>query len=183
MVDAKKLNDVNYKFLTNKDGKYSWRPIQLINPVIYVNLVNRITKKENWELIINRFKKFQENENIRCYSIPTVSLNPTKSNKALNIQNWWQQIEQQSLELSLHFDCMMNTDITDCYGSVYTHTIPWALHGEKLSKNDFLFPSSPRKKYLGNDIDTTIQSMQISQTNGIQKGSMLKDFIAEMNLD
>ncbi len=182
LVDAKKLNDVNYKFLTNKDGKYSWRPIQLINPVIYVNLVNRITKKENWELIKIRFKKFQENENIRCYSIPTVSLNPTKSNKALNIQNWWQQIEQQSLELSLDFDCMMNTDITDCYGSVYTHTIPWALHGEKLIKNDFLFPSSPKKKYLGNDIDTTIRSMQFSQTNGIPQGSMLMDFIAEMIL-
>lgn len=182
LVDAKKLNDVNYKFLTNKDGKYSWRPIQLINPVIYVNLVNKITKKENWELIKIRFKKFQENENIRCYSIPTVSLNPTKSNKALNIQNWWQQIEQQSLELSLDFDCMMNTDITDCYGSVYTHTIPWALHGEKLIKNDFLFPSSPKKKYLGNDIDTTIQSMQFSQTNGIPQGSMLMDFIAEMIL-
>lgn len=182
LVDAKKFNDVNYKFLTNKDGKYSWRPIQLINPVIYVNLVNRITKKENWEFIKNRFKKFQENENIRCYSIPTISLNPTKSNKALNIQNWWQQIEQQSLELSLYFDCMMNTDITDCYGSVYTHTIPWALHGEKLIKNDFLFPSSPRKKYLGNDIDTTIQSMQFSQTNGIPQGSMLMDFIAELIL-
>lgn len=182
LVDAKKLNDVNYKFLTNKDGKYSWRPIQLINPVIYVNLVNRITKKENWELIKNRFKKFQENGNIRCYSIPTVSLNPTKSNKALNIQNWWHQIEQQSLELSLDFDCMMNTDITDCYGSVYTHTIPWALHGEKLIKNDFLFPSSPKKKYLGNDIDTTIQSMQFSQTNGIPQGSMLMDFIAEIIL-
>lgn len=182
LVDAKKLNDVNYKFLTNKDGKYSWRPIQLINPVIYVNLVNKLTKKENWEQIKNRFKKFQENKNIRCYSVPTVSLNQTKSNKAINIQNWWQQIEQQSLELSLDFDCMMNTDITDCYGSVYTHTIPWALHGEKLIKNDFLFPSSPRKKYLGNEVDTAILSMQFSQTNGIPQGSMLMDFIAEIIL-
>lgn len=180
--EAKKINDVNYKFLTNKDGKYSWRPIQLINPVIYVNLVNRITKKENWELIKNRFKKFQENENIRCYSIPTVSLNSTKSNKATNIQNWWQQIEQQSLELSLDFDCMMNTDITDCYGSVYTHTIPWALHGEKIIKANFRLPKNQRTKYLGDGIDTTIQSMQFSQTNGIPQGSMLMDFIAEIIL-
>ena len=182
LVDAKNLNDVNYKFLTNKDGKYSWKPIQLINPVIYVNLVNRITKKENWELLKNRFQKFQKNENIRCYSIPTVSLNPTKSNKAINIQNWWQQIEQQSLELSLDFDCMMNTDITDCYGSVYTHTIPWALHGEQIIKTNFRLPKNQRTKYLGDGIDTTIQSMQFSQTNGIPQGSMLMDFIAEMIL-
>ena len=25
--DAKKLSDINYKFLTNKDGKYAWRPL------------------------------------------------------------------------------------------------------------------------------------------------------------
>lgn len=180
--DAKKLNDINYKFLTNKDGKYSWRPIQLINPVIYVNLVNKITKKENWNIIVNRFKKLQEIDNIKCYSIPTVSTDSTKSNKALSIKNWWLQIEQQSLELSLDFSCLMNTDITDCYGSIYTHTIPWALHGEKVIKNDFLNPSSPKKKYLGNEIDLTIQSMQFSQTNGIPQGSLLMDFIAEIVL-
>ena len=182
LEEAKKLNDVNYKFLTNKDGKYSWRPIQLINPVIYVNLVNRITQKGNWELIINRFQKFQKNENIRCYSIPTVSENTTISNKATNIQNWWQQIEQQSLELSLDFDCMMNTDITDCYASVYTHTIPWALHGEKKIKTNFRLPKNQRTKYLGDGIDLAIQSMQFSQTNGIPQGSMLMDFIAEIIL-
>ena len=180
--DAKKLNDINYKFLTNKDGKYSWRPIQIINPVIYVNLVNKITKKENWKIIVSRFKKLQENNNIKCYSIPSVSTDSTKSNKAISIQNWWQQIEQQSLELSLDFSCVMNTDITDCYGAIYTHTIPWALHGEKVIKNDFLNPSSPKKKYLGNDIDLTIQSMQFSQTNGIPQGSLLMDFIAEIVL-
>ncbi len=180
--DAKKFDDVNYKFLTNKDGKFAWRPLQIINPAIYVNLVNKITKTDNWDTIVKRFKKFQENERIRCFSIPIVSTNDNNSDKADSILNWWQQIEQQSLELALDFDCFMNTDITDCYSSIYTHTIPWALHGEKIIKNDFLNPSNPRKKYLGNDIDTTIQSMQFSQTNGIPQGSVLMDFIAEMIL-
>ena len=76
----------------------------------------------------------------------------------------------------------MNTDISDCYSSIYTHTIPWALHGERVIKDDFLHPSTPKKKYLGNDIDKTIQSMQFSQTNGIPQGSALMDFIAEIIL-
>ena len=179
LSEAKKLNDINYKFLTNKDGKYSWRPIQLINPVIYVNLVEKITKKENWTTIVNRFKKFQEIENIKCYSIPRVNLE-SKSEKAINIINWWQQIEQQSLELSLNFDCLMNTDITDCYSSIYTHSIPWALHGKEIIKNDIANPTRPKTYFLGNDIDVTIQSMQFSQTNGIPQGSALMDFIAEL---
>ncbi|CAA0176130.1 Reverse transcriptase (RNA-dependent DNA polymerase) [Tenacibaculum maritimum] len=179
---AKKLNNVNYKLLTNKDGKYAWRPLQLINPVIYVNLVNLITKEYNWNLIVERFKKFQKNKNIKCYSIPLVNTGKEKNYKAVNILNWWQRIEQKSLELSLEYDCLMNTDISDCYSSVYTHTIPWALHGEKVIKNDFLNPSNPKKKFLGNDIDKRIQAMQFSQTNGIPQGSTIMDFIAEIIL-
>lgn len=177
--EAKKLNDVNYKFLTNKDGKYAWRPIQLINPVIYVNLVDKITKEENWKIIVNRFNKFQEINKIKCFSIPLVS-KEEKSDKAISILNWWQQIEQQSLELSLEFDCLMNTDITDCYSSIYTHSIPWALHGKEVIKNDIANPTKPKTHFLGNDIDLTIQSMQFSQTNGIPQGSALMDFIAEL---
>lgn len=180
--NAKKFDNINYKFLTNKDGKFAWRPLQLIHPAIYVNLVNKITKESNWSIIVERFRKFQNNENIKCYSIPIASSGDNKSQKGKSIFNWWQQIEQQSLELALDYDCFMNTDIADCYSSIYTHSIPWALHGEKVIKTDFLFPSTPRKKFLGNDIDTTIQSMQYSQTNGIPQGSVLMDFIAEMIL-
>ncbi|MCX2680936.1 RNA-directed DNA polymerase [Galbibacter sp. EGI 63066] len=179
---AKRLNNVNYKLLTNKDGKYAWRPLQLLNPVIYVNLVNKITNEHNWKIIVKRFQKFQENKNINCYSIPLISKKNDRNDKAITIINWWQQIEQKSLELSLHFDCFMNTDITDCYGSIYTHTIPWALHGEKVIKNDFLNPSKPKIKYLGNEIDRRIQAMQFCQTNGIPQGSALMDFIAEIIL-
>lgn len=180
--NAKKIENINYKFLTNKDGKFAWRPLQLINPAIYVNLVNKITKEENWNLIVNRFKRLQKNEKIKCYSIPITSTTSNKTDKADTILNWWLQIEQRSLELSLDFDCFMNTDITDCYGAIYTHTIPWALHGKKIIKDDFLSPSNPKKKFLGKDIDETIQSMQYSQTNGIPQGSVLMDFIAEIIL-
>lgn len=179
---ARKLNNVNYKLLTNKDGKYAWRPLQLLNPAIYVNLVNKITKEYNWNIIITRFKEFQENQNIKCYSIPIISSSSKDNTKAVNIMNWWQKIEQKSLELSLDYDCLMNTDITDCYSSIYTHTIAWALHGEKKIKDDLLNPSHPKKEFLGNQIDKRIQAMQFSQSNGIPQGSAVMDFIAEIIL-
>ena len=178
LKNAKKIDDVNYKFLTNKDGKFAWRPLQLINPAIYVNLVNKITEEENWKLIVKRFKKFQKNKRIECCSIPTVATENNKSNKAISIINWWQQIEQQSLELALNYDCFMNTDITDCYGSIYTHSIAWALHGKNIIKANL----NQLKGKLGNSIDEAIQSMQFRQTNGIPQGSILMDFIAEMVL-
>ena len=55
---------VNYKLLSNKDGKFAWRPFQLINPAIYVSLVNTITEINNWNLLITRFENFQKNKKI-----------------------------------------------------------------------------------------------------------------------
>jgi hypothetical protein len=39
-LDTKKPNEfdnVNYRIIANKDGKYSWRSLQLMHPAIYVN--------------------------------------------------------------------------------------------------------------------------------------------------
>jgi hypothetical protein len=42
------LSNVNYNFIANKDGKFAWRPLELIHPVIYVSLVNVICVHANW---------------------------------------------------------------------------------------------------------------------------------------
>ncbi len=34
VLEPKDCENVNYKFLTNKDGNFSWRPFQIINPAI-----------------------------------------------------------------------------------------------------------------------------------------------------
>lgn len=53
---AKNFDNINYKLFNNKNGKYDWRPFELINPFIYVYLVCEITKQENWEFIQDTFK-------------------------------------------------------------------------------------------------------------------------------
>src|SRR5690606_11401448 len=82
------FEDVNHKFLNNKDGKFAWRPFQLIHPALYVSLVNKITEQANWNLIVARFAQFQTNPNIRCYSIPLRS-NNQQSDRATSIGQWW----------------------------------------------------------------------------------------------
>ena len=39
-VNPHTLPNVNYSFTANKDGKFAWRPLELIHPVLYVSLVN-----------------------------------------------------------------------------------------------------------------------------------------------
>ena len=181
--DTKKPNDcenVNYKFLTNKDGNLAWRPLQIINPAIYICLVNRII--EHWGEIVNRFHDFQKNPNIQCYSIPLVTPHrdsQMKIDTSVHIRNWWEEIEQQSILLALKFNCVLITDITDCYGSIYTHSIAWALHDKDVARaNRTIKPPT----IIGCIIDDIIQAMSYRQTNGIPQGSVLMDFIAEMVL-
>ena len=172
---AGNYDDVNYVILSNKDGRHAWRPLQLIHPVLYVELVYQITRKSHWEMIKKRFREFQIGQ-INCLSYPVVSLED-ESDKAQQVSHWWEKVEQRSIELSLEYEYLLETDITDCYGSIYTHSIPWALHGKPKAKQ-----SRQDKKLLGNIIDMHIRSMCHGQTNGIPQGTVLMDFVAEIVL-
>lgn len=168
--------DANIKIMSNKDAKYAWRPLTLIHPIIYVDLVNQITLEKNWDGIVKRFKEFQKDDRVICTSIPIEST-VQKSDQTVQILSWWKNLEQAQIKMSLDFEYCIQSDITDCYPSIYTHTISWALHGKEWAK-----VHRHSKDGIGNMIDTKIQSLQGGQTNGIPQGSVLMDFIAEMVL-
>lgn len=175
-LNPRRCEGVNYTIYSNKDGRYAWRPFQLIHPVIYVDLVNLITEPKIWGEIKKRFGEFAANPKIKCLSIPQESLTKRKDQGA-QILHWWQGIEQASIELALDYNYVLHADIADCYASVYTHSIAWAMHSKttaKAKKGDY--------SLIGNRIDRCIQDMQHGQTNGIPQGSVLIDLIAEMVL-
>lgn len=174
--EASKLDGVNYIILNSKDGRYSWRPYELIHPVLYVSLVNQMTRKDSWHKIVKRFLAFASNPKICCLSIPVQSLTPEKD-KAEQIKQWWEKVEQKSIELSLDFEHIVHTDLVDCYAALYTHSIPWALHTKEKAK-----ANRNGTGLIGNVIDLHIRAMRHGQTNGIPQGSVLMDFIAEMVL-
>ena len=172
---AAQTDGVNYTIYASKDGKYAWRPLQLIHPVLYVSLVHLLTEQKNWEEIRARFTGFRKNKEIVCTSIPINSGSSRKDTEE-QILAWWRDAEQRSIELSLEYDLMIQTDITDCYGSVYTHSIAWALHDKEVAKEN------RGCNLVGNAIDQHLQHMNCGQTNGIPQGSVLMNFIAEMVL-
>lgn len=173
-------DNVNYTILTNKDGAYSWRPMQIIHPLLYVDLVNTITSKKNWEILTKRFEEFSSSY-VKCISIPRASLDH-ESDKASQITNWWENIEQESLRLGLYFNYQLATDITDCYGSIYTHSIEWAIDDGGKAGAKSRLAKGGSKKSLGSLIDMKLRNLNYGQTNGIPQGSVLMDFIAEIVL-
>lgn len=169
---------VNYSLLSNKDGRHAWRPFQIIHPALYFSLVQKMTEPSQWKVIRDRFKEFQKAANVQCLSIP-IEAAPSRKDKAAQILNWWQGIEQGSIELALDYNYAFHADITDCYSAIYTHSIAWAVHGKAATK---LIAARKDKELIGNVIDWHIQDMRNGQTNGIPQGSTLMDFISELVL-
>jgi hypothetical protein len=77
-------------------------------------------------------------------------------------------LNQQSLfraERSVGARYLLKTDISRFYPSIYTHSIPWALHGKATSR------ASSRSGLLGNRLDLWMRETQDKQTGGIPIGS------------
>lgn len=166
---------VNYSFTANKDGRLAWRPLELIHPALYVSLVNALTTEANWATVQQRLASFKGGV-VECCSAPVVS-SDHQTDVAAQILSWWQAVEQRSLAYSLEFTHLLHTDVTDCYGALYTHSIPWALHGLPAAKD-----GKKDTTLLGNVVDSHIQAGRYGQTNGISQGSVLMDFVAEIVL-
>ena len=166
--------EVNHSMFSNKDGRYGWRRFEFIHPALYVTLVHKMTEKKNWEHIQGSFARFHKRNKVECMSIPLASSSEgNQTQTAYSIQEWWKKMEQRSIELALEYGCVLQTDIANCYDSIYTHSIDWALHGKSTSGH---------RDLIGGMIDGAIRNMRSRQSNGIPQGSTLTDFIAEMVL-
>ncbi len=86
--EIRKLDDVNYCLISNKDGKYAWRRFDLIHPLIYVLMVECITEEDSWKLICKRFQEFKNNNvGIKCVSLP-VKPEETEKTSAAQVKQW-----------------------------------------------------------------------------------------------
>lgn len=178
---ARQHTGVNHTILDNKDGRYAWRPMELIHPALYVQLVHLMTKRGNWKQLKRRFDTLTKEKRIKCMSIPVKGIKRDgrriRRDRAAMARQWWEQIEQRSIRLALDYEYICHTDISDCYGSIYTHSVAWAMHGKRKAKRH-----RNRKSMIGNAIDKCLQDMNEGQTNGVPQGSVLVDLIVELVL-
>lgn len=71
---------------------------------------------------------------------------------------------------------LLRADVVRFYGSIYTHSIPWALHTKTTAKND------RSDRLLGNRLDAWVRKGQSGQTLGIPIGPDTSLLLAEVIL-
>lgn len=87
------------------------------------------------------------------------------------------QLEENEFEWMAGAQFVVKADISACFPSIYTHSIPWALHGKDKSKT---------KRGLlalsGNLLDQCTQKTRDGQTNGLLIGPHSSNIISEIVL-
>lgn len=176
-VCPESLHDVNLDVITNKDGKYGVRPLTLANPFLYYMLARDICSEQSWPKVQECFKAYTS-EHFEACAIPMVKVEdkPEPFKGATSILNWWNKMEQQSLELLLKYRYMFVTDITNCFGQINPESIGWALARKNTPQE------TAENNALATKIQRYLRAMQQGKNIGIPQGSTLFSLIAEIVL-
>lgn len=145
-------------------GNYSRRNIEIPNPFHHSILCKTIC--DNWTEIDDFYKK-------STISLSRPIINTYKGRAVKNLKTF-SNFKQECLIDSFDKMYELKTDISWFYPTIYTHTIPWALHGKNVAKND------KSDNLFGNTLDKNMRNCKHGQTTGIPIGPDTSLIIAEI---
>ena len=174
--EKSKKNTTAPTTLSTYKNDISRRVLSVSNPEAFLRLSKYI--KDNWKDIlevtaspnslspitfIRNYSFGSAEEMINCESIREKL--KAKSDFIAGVKN--------CIRASLGYKYRMKVDITNCYNSIYTHSITWAICGKDLAKSYLRTaePSSVKDKYeMGDFLDCFVRQQKNNETNGIIVG-------------
>lgn len=151
---------------TKHDGNR--RPYGTPNPISYFQICQFI--EDYWN------KEFTKTFANSLYSISTPRLGNKNEDRAIIVSSLSQLANNMSNKIR-YAPFILKTDIAQFFPSIYTHSIPWVIHGKDNSKNDRRLDS---QSIEFNKLDKFIQDSQNGQTRGILIGPDAFRAIAEL---
>ncbi|MBF0706032.1 hypothetical protein IQ283_05375 [Alkalihalobacillus hwajinpoensis] len=138
------------------------RILSVPHPLHYILLAKLI--ENNWGDLESHFAKSQ-------FSLTTPQISEDRIEPKYKMS---EKINRRIHNLVLN-RYILQADITRYYPSIYTHSIPWALHTKEVAK------ANPREDgYFGNVIDRLVRNMQDGQTVGIPIGPVVSLIVQEI---
>lgn len=157
-----KYTSICAKYNLARRGKLR-RPLAIPNPINYFHISQLISN--NWA----DFESVYERSN-QSLSKPVVD-----TTRALKWDKGFAALPDEKLKTRTASKYLLKADIANFYASIYTHSIPWAIHSKITAKQNRYF-----KDNLGNKIDLLVRNGQDQQTKGIPIGSDTSYAIAEL---
>lgn len=139
------------------------RALSIPNPINYYHSAKSIA--DNWSDIETHYKKSNQ----------SLSRPVPDTNRALGWEKGFSKLSDSKLRTRSASKYLLQADISNFYPSIYTHSIPWALHTKPVAKSSFAFSAN-----IGNQIDAHIRNCQEMQTKGVPIGPDASFAIAEI---
>ena len=149
------------------------RSIGIPSPFNYHTLCK--TLSENWDRIKDHFKSKTMNDEYKKSRIHIRKIKNTNAIFEMNYDNW-KNDGNPEIDLLKDNKYVVHADISNCFGSVYTHSIPWALVGKEIAKSD------RDKTKCFNRIDKAAQFCKYGETNGLLIGPHASNVLSEIIL-
>lgn len=164
------FSDVKFRLTRNNNAP---RLLSIPHPAPYYNLCFNI--KKNWDKISISFGSYDDYKNTSMI-IPK----PNNLNKRLVTMLSYNRIKDEKfliLDKSFKAKYFVHADITNCYPSIYSHSVPWALVGKIESKQN-----AHKSEKWYNELDKAIRYTQRNETVGIPIGPDTSSIISEIIL-
>ena len=131
--------------------------------------------KENWSNLQLHFRTTTANQKHIVSRIHIRKMQDTDALFKMNYKNWKVDgTPEPNLLIGKRY--MVCTDISSCFPSIYTHTLPWALVGKPTAKST----RNPSTWY--NRIDHFTQATKNGETHGILIGPHTSSILSEIVL-
>lgn len=138
------------------------RQLSILNPIHFSFLADFVV--DNWAAI-------EKKSTGSAFSLSSPVT--TDAKRGIGRKHGMDQRSERRAQVYAQGRYLLRADISRFYPSVYTHSIPWALHGKEYSKQHKF------DLILGNQLDKLVQSCQYGQTNGLPIGPDTSLLIAE----
>ena len=152
------------KFSVAKSSYYR-RITSILNPIGFYFLAKEIVTY--WQQIQKHYRKSKIS-----LSIPKIL---SSSLRAIDLTEF-SELYEAKVTMSSGYRYVLITDISGFFPNIYTHAIPWALHGKSIAKNN----KAKSSEYFGNSLDDKCMRVQDRQTIGLPIGPDTSHIIAEI---
>lgn len=148
------------------------------NPFSYAILCNFI--RDNWDTIRQHFRNQTCQQSHKISQIHIRKMRDTKSLFQMNYSNWNKDGDfSEDLLIGAKYEVF--ADISTCFPSLYTHSLPWAIIGKDAAKKEMREEKSWRTKWY-NKLDELCRNMRNGETHGIMIGPHVSNLLSEIVL-
>lgn len=171
VFEQKEKDFIRYESMRNTNAP---RSLSIPNPFAYANLCSSLT--DNWPKFIKHFKTYTDHES---YKVSRIHLRKLKDKKHLFEINYkhFDNDGQPEQKIIIRNRFKVEADISSCFPSIYSHSIPWSLVGKTKAKNH----KDDKTKWY-NILDFNLRNIKNGETNGLLIGPHISNLFSEVVL-